>query len=188
MNPASLGSNLRRDKNNNKKTLTQKPRIIPKELHACKSLIVALSDGWPQSRLRQSCARKWRGHGSIDQRRICCTISANHCTTSFNRYVLSTTYMIHQLFSAWPTSSTVHRRYNYNFSGQASRLQSFKLSLVPNQNTVLEIFVFLSACSGCWTSSTCRSETRDQETGQTKGPQEAMSSSQEEGCRCTSCR
>jgi hypothetical protein len=45
INPASLRSNLRRDKNNNEKTLTQKPRIIPKELHACRSLIVALSDG-----------------------------------------------------------------------------------------------------------------------------------------------
>jgi hypothetical protein len=45
MNLASLRSNMRRDKNNNKKTLTQKPRIIPKELHACRSLIVALSNG-----------------------------------------------------------------------------------------------------------------------------------------------
>jgi hypothetical protein len=91
--------------------------------------------------------------------------------------------MIHQLSSAWPTSSTVDRRYSYDSSGQASRLQSFELSLVPNQNTVSEIFVFLSACSRCWTSSTCRSETRDQEMGQTEGPQEAMYSSQEEGCR-----
>jgi hypothetical protein len=46
MNLASMRSNLPRDKNNNKKTLTRKPRIIPKELHACRSLIVALSDGW----------------------------------------------------------------------------------------------------------------------------------------------
>jgi hypothetical protein len=42
MNPVNLRSNLWRDKNNNKKTL----RIIPKELHACRSLIVALNDGW----------------------------------------------------------------------------------------------------------------------------------------------
>jgi hypothetical protein len=43
MNPVSMRSNLRRHKNNNKKT----PRFIPKELHACRSLIVALSNGWP---------------------------------------------------------------------------------------------------------------------------------------------
>jgi hypothetical protein len=91
MNPASLRSNLWRDKNNNQKTLTRKPRIIPKELHACKSLIVALSDGWSQSHLRRSCARKRQGHGLIDQRRICCTITANHCTASCNWYVPSTT-------------------------------------------------------------------------------------------------
>jgi hypothetical protein len=93
--------------------------------------------------------------------------------------VPSTTYMIHQLSLTWPTFSTVDRWYSYDSSGQALRLQSFELSLVPNQNTISERFVFLSACSRCWTSGTYRSETRDQETGQTEGPQEAMYSSQE---------
>jgi hypothetical protein len=66
-----------------------------------------------------------------------------------------------------PTSSTADTA---DSSGQASRLQSFELSLVPNQNTISERFIFLSTCFRCRTSGTYCLKTRDRRRGKQKAP------------------